>query len=211
MAEFLPILKKTFNVEGGYQSFPQDVGNYTSSGKLVGTNKGIAAITLEAYLGREPSVAEMKALTTEKATAIYRTLFWDRMLGDLILSQSVALIFWEAFVASGNLMRPRKAINKYYGKTVVSEKNLRFGNTEINYTNNADARKLFNIAWQQEVDQRHARVATNPSQAVFLAGWLNRLNSVKFTDNVTRNTVITGLGLMLISFSLYLTYKYKLI
>lgn len=207
MADFSTILKKTFNVEGGYQAYPNDNGNYTSSGKLVGTNHGVAAITLETYLGREPTVAEMKGLTTTMATSIYKKLFWDKMKGDKIISQSVAHIFWEAYVASGNLIRPRKAINKYYKKQVVSESATPFTDEVVNYVNNADAKKLFDIAWQQEVDQRYAVVQKNPSKAMFLDGWINRLNGVTFTDEVIRNTALAGLGFLLIAVSFYLIYK----
>jgi lysozyme family protein len=210
MAEFLPILNHSFKVEGGYTNDPNDVGNWYK-GQLIGTNHGVAAITLASFLGRTPTVDEMKSLTKTSAENIYKKLFWIPMKGDKIMSQSVALIFWESFVASGNLIRARKAINEYYKKKVVSESNLHFDDNVINYTNNANAKKLFDIAKANEIAQRYARVEANPSQAKYLKGWINRLEGVTFTDNIVRNTALAGFGFLLISISFFLIYKSNLI
>lgn len=68
--------------EGGYQSIPEDNGNYTGGkkgkGELVGTNFGISAPVLGEYLKRTPSVTDMKELTSEKATDIMYSNFYKK-------------------------------------------------------------------------------------------------------------------------------------
>jgi hypothetical protein len=138
-------------------------------------------------------------------------MFWAKMKGDQIISQSVALIIWESFVASGNLIRPRKGINQYYGKQVVGEAAASFDTIVVNYINNANAKRLFDIIKANEIAQRYAAVQANPVKAKYLKGWLARLDGVTFTDNIVRNTAMIGFGFLLISLSIYLVYKSKLV
>jgi hypothetical protein len=72
------ILPSVFEKEGGYTNNPKDKGNYTKSGKLVGTNKGISAKTYEAVFGKEPTVEDMKNITQEQASKIYRDEYYKR-------------------------------------------------------------------------------------------------------------------------------------
>jgi len=72
------ILPSVFEKEGGYTNNPKDKGNYTKSGKLVGTNKGISAKTYEAVFGKEPTVEDMKNITQEQAAKIYRDEYYKR-------------------------------------------------------------------------------------------------------------------------------------
>ena len=71
-------MPSVYKWEGGYQKVKSDSGNYTTSGKLVGTKKGISAKTLESYLGREPTADEMKNLDQETISKIYREEFYER-------------------------------------------------------------------------------------------------------------------------------------
>lgn len=66
---------KIMVIEGGYQNIPSDNGNYCSNGNMVGTNMGMAAISVETWWGRCPSAAEMKALTQQDAWNFYSWYF----------------------------------------------------------------------------------------------------------------------------------------
>ena len=66
---FIPILQK---IEGGYQNLAGDDGNYNSLGIRVGTNFGISARFYEDIIGRPPTVADMKAITKDKAKVLYK-------------------------------------------------------------------------------------------------------------------------------------------
>lgn len=70
-----------FGHEGGYTRNPDDPGNWSSGkrgvGRLIGTNHGIAAPTLEAYRRRPVTPSEMQALTKAEAEMILRANYWD--------------------------------------------------------------------------------------------------------------------------------------
>jgi lysozyme family protein len=205
MANFNNIISKTLTFEGGFQKSSSDVANFTSTKKLVGTNRGISAIAYETYLGREPSEADMRAITPEIARAVYKKLFWDKMQGDKIASDSIAWIVFDTYIASGNLIRPRKYINKYYNEPKVLESNKSFNDAVVTLVNNANPKDLFNIIKEGEIQQRKDRAAKNPSQKKFLQGWLNRLNKIVYSEAAQiAITVLAGIFLIAISIILIL-------
>jgi len=85
------ITSKTLSFEGLYQANSKDRANYTRSGKLLGTMRGISTIAYEQYLGREPILSEIKAITVEIAKAVYYKLFWLPMKGDLLKNRWCSL------------------------------------------------------------------------------------------------------------------------
>ena len=66
--ELALLLVKDF--EGGYQKLPSDTGNYTYSGKLVGTNRGISAKAFQDFFGYEPTENDMRNLTQAQALSL---------------------------------------------------------------------------------------------------------------------------------------------
>ena len=187
MADFKKIFAQTLNFEGGYQNYANDSANYNSKKELVGTNHGISAIALEEYwrqtgVNKIPTVADMKAVTKDLSEKVYKKLFWDKIKGDLIKSYSVAWIIFDSYIASGNLKRVKRGINKYYGfeKFPVNAKSLT--TEQIELINNANAKLLFNAIKANEIQARKDIVKNNPSQEKFLKGWLARLDKITFTD-----------------------------
>lgn len=194
MADFNSIASKTFKFEGGYQNYTTDTANYCN-GNLVGTNHGISAIAYKGFYGTCPTVAQMKALTIDQAKMIYKKNYWDVIQGDLINNQSVAHIFFDAHIASGGegIKRIRTYINKYYGTNKVLVNTSALTNAHVALINAADAAKLFTIAKQGEIDNRNYLATKNPSKyGMFLKGWLNRLNEIKFdgTNFIKNNPAI---------------------
>lgn len=95
---FIPTLQR---LEGGYQNFSGDNGNYNSLGQRVGTNFGISARFYEGIIGRPPTVADMKAITKLKAEQLYKKYFWDAVYGDSLKSQSIANLITDHSVNAG--------------------------------------------------------------------------------------------------------------
>jgi lysozyme family protein len=60
--------------EGGFTNDPRDPGG--------ATNLGVTQATLSAFLGRQATIAEVKALTPAKVAPLYRLKFWDHVNGD---------------------------------------------------------------------------------------------------------------------------------
>lgn len=73
-ANFDKCLKFILQFEGGFTNDPKDPGGPT--------NLGITQSTLSAFIGRQATIAEVRALTPAKAGAIYRAKFWDHVNGD---------------------------------------------------------------------------------------------------------------------------------
>jgi lysozyme family protein len=176
MAEFIPIHNFVIKEEGGYQDMPSDTGNYVD-GVLVGTNYGISAPVLKSYLGRTPSKEDMKNLSFDDSVLIYIKNYWNKILGDDIKNESVALIIYDGSVNHG-----RGAM-----KTIVSSclKNLGkdidrdnvFTKAGIETLNKLNQEKLFNCIFEE----RKSRYENGSGS--FLSGHLKRLNNIKFETN----------------------------
>src|ERR1700722_19787561 len=74
--DFAPALAFTLAREGGYVFNPKDPGG--------ATNLGITRQTLSKWLACSASVAEVKALTRDLATAIYHDWYWRPITADAL-------------------------------------------------------------------------------------------------------------------------------
>ncbi len=102
MADFTSIAADTLKVEAGYQALAKDTGNYNSKKELVGTNHGVSAQTYERWLGHPPTEAEMRAITTDTALAIFRKWYWNPIQGDAIANNGIARFIFDFYINSGN-------------------------------------------------------------------------------------------------------------
>jgi lysozyme family protein len=176
MADFAPIFKKTEGWEGGYQNYPEDKANYTSSGDLVGTNRGISAIAYEQYLGREPSEYEMRAITQQIAEVVYRKLFWNKIRGDEIKDQDVADIIFATYI--GNPAKSNKivqaALASLYFDVSVSTP---YSDDVVKAINKANPKKLFYAIKEEKRIFLESLRATYPQ---FINGWMRKLESFEY-------------------------------
>lgn len=177
MANFSPIFQKTEQWEGGYQAYSSDVANYTSSGKLVGTNRGISAIAYQQYLGYEPSISDMKAITREIAENVYRKLFWDKIRGDEIKDQDVADIIFATYI--GNPSASNKIVAKALVNTgsKVGTVSTPYSNTIITAINRSNQRSLF---YAIKEEKRLFLESLRSKYPQFINGWMRKLNSFEY-------------------------------
>lgn len=186
MADFYKVVAPTLKFEGGYQARPDDPGNYCTvwingrptRGALIGTNHGIAAPTLQTFLGRCPSVAEMKALTQADAVRIYKTVFWDRLInGDKIKDQFVAFMAFQAVIgAITNLAVIRRAINKVSPKKVV-ETAVPFNDYTVGVINSVNPERLFTQMWDDYL--AHLKRVDAAVYKGTVPGWYVRMDQIK--------------------------------
>lgn len=105
MANFEIADKLTRTSEGGYSDHREDNGNWTGGkigkGVLIGTRYGISAPVLMAYLGRVPTVFEMKNLSEETVSKIYIRNYWTAIRGNEIVNQEIANKIYDMAVTSG--------------------------------------------------------------------------------------------------------------
>ncbi len=162
-------LRHIFKIEGEYIDHPMDRGGPTKF--------GITLKTFADYSGL-PSlpVSAIQNLTAEHAARIYEFKYWNTMRLDRVRSQKLALILFDQGVNGG----PRTAIkmlqevlNESFGEKLKVDGDL--GNkTDAAVAKVADSvrlcRKLI-----QKAQVRYVNLAiADPSQMVFLKGWLNR-------------------------------------
>lgn len=170
---FIPILQK---IEGGYQNFVADKGNYNSLGQRVGTNFGISARFYEDIIHRPPTVADIKAITKERAEQIYKTNFWDSVQGDNMSNQSIANIITDHAVNSGvgtiGKMVQRILVNDF-GKSLSIDGNV--GQKTITAINSVNQPVLFD-----KIKVARANYY-NGLGGEFLNSWLTRLKKFTYT------------------------------
>ena len=91
-SNFDKCFKFILQFEGGFTNDPKDPGGPT--------NLGITQATLSAFIGRQATIAEVKALTSAKVAPIYRGKFWDHVNGDN-LPRGIDLAVFDFGVHSG--------------------------------------------------------------------------------------------------------------
>ena len=158
---YAPIL---IAAEGGWSNDPDDAGGATMAGVTIATyrayrkNKGLPA----------PSLADLRRITRDEWAEIMKTLYWDKVKGDQIVSQSVANI-WADWAVNSGASAANRRVQKLLGvfqDGIVGAKTLAAANTQ-------PAHLLFaRIKSAREV---YYRTIATGRRYKFLRGWLNRL------------------------------------
>ncbi len=172
MADFSVFFPTLLKHEGGFVDNPNDPGGATNKGITLKTFEGCA----QKYLGIEPTLDNLKALTDAQAEIIYKNLYWDRVWGDQFITQELANIVFDFFVNAGaNATKLlQREVNKM-GSDIAVDGGM--GNNTMNATNEKDQPELYNNYKQGRIQYYKDLVEKNPKLEVFLKGWLNRVNS----------------------------------
>ncbi len=180
MAEFKKAQRIVASNEGGYQADPSDNGNYTS-GKLIGTKYGISAPVLASYLGRVPTVMEMRGLTKSVAEDILKTRYWLANNLDKIKNQSVANLIYDGVVNQGaSTLRVIVSNASAAMKSRIAQ-HLVFTPSGIDKVNKLNQLKLF-----LEVKRGRTQLYKKTKGAdKYLDGWLSRMNKITFSGDLS--------------------------
>ena len=103
--------------EGGFVNNPRDPGGMT--------NLGVTRTNWEAYLNRDVTEAEMKALTPDAVKPFYKNMYWDKIKGDELPS-GVDYAAYDLAVNSGT-GKTAKYLQKIAGVTadgIIGPKSL---------------------------------------------------------------------------------------
>ena len=172
------VLNTILKHEGGFQISSKDKGNYNSAGDLVGTNFGISAPVYEKYIGKSPSVSDMKNITEDEAREIYKKSYITPVTKNLgippesdVFEQVVDMAVNHGYRnavritqrAIGNIKDDGKAgpITKKAILKAIKDNPIGFNNSLVNSRSNF---------YKQIVNK-------NPSQQEFIKGWLDRASS----------------------------------
>jgi hypothetical protein len=141
--------------EGGskYTNIPQDAGGPTKY--------GITWRALALYRGRKVTAADVKALTREEAIEVYRENYWEPMGLDEYVSQACATAVFDCAVNRG----------VGTGKKYVRQICMQLEKANVNECDETEFIRTFEKRMEQGYQ---AIVASNPSQKIFIRGWMNR-------------------------------------
>lgn len=175
MADFEKAIPHVLKWEGGDINHPNDPGGHTNRGITFKIFKKYAHV----LLGVDPTLANLKVLSEDQAKIIYRKVFWDGIKGDSIHSQDLADALLDGHVNMGaNGIKLMQRVLKVSTDGKVGQKTLEAINK---WEYSAEAFTM----WVSYRDAREWYYFTltliKPKMKVFLDGWLNRLNDLKFT------------------------------
>ena len=166
MAKFSEYAPKLLRFEGGFVNHPNDLGGVT--------NLGVTIQTYRDYCGQDKTIKDLQNMSYGTWQNIMKDMYWDRCKADEIESQSVAEIVADWCVNSG--VSGIKKVQEVLG----CKPDGIVGPITLSLINTSDPHSLFDRIWNARKQFYTNIVKRNPSQKVFMNGWMNRLNAFKF-------------------------------
>lgn len=167
----------TLGNEGGYVNHPADPGG--------ATNFGIIQRNLDRWNGAHPELGfpgDVKDLTKEQASAIYRADYWR---WDGLSDAPAAIKLFDIGVNCGLEVAVKllqKAINTLAVPPIAVDG--RAGPATIGAANAQPPQALMQALCQTQKDYYLSIVDRNPTQSVFLKGWLRRAERIPEAPHV---------------------------
>lgn len=166
MADFKIYAPKLLQLEGGYVNHPDDQGG--------ATNKGVTLRTYKQYCGEGKTIADLRNMSYGTWQNIMKDLYWDKCLADEIESQPLAEIIVDWCVNSG--MVGLRRVQEIIG----AKPDGIAGPITLSLINSSDPKMLFDRIKAARNQFYINIVKKNPSQKVFMNGWMNRLAHFAF-------------------------------
>ncbi len=175
--EFERALSFVFGSEGGYSDHPADRGGKT----MMGITESTLARARKAGI---ISCADIRRLTRAEAAKIYEKFYWEPSCADEIPWPLCALHFDAAVNhgLGGAAKLLQRTLSKVRGVPLAIDGSIGPKTKRVLYAAimdmevNAQYRRTLCTTYLDFREQLfRAIVANNPSQKVFLRGWLNRL------------------------------------
>ena len=157
---FEKCLAEVLKHEGGYADHPADPGG--------ATNRGVTKRVWEEWVGHEVTKDDIKALTVEDVTPLYRKRFWDACKCDN-LHAGVDYVVFDVAVNSGT-GRAAKFLQEAVGATPDGS----IGPRTIAAAETFGANLIIN----KMCDRRESFYRSLPTFPTFGKGWLRRSEEV---------------------------------
>lgn len=168
---FDKIIQRLLDAEGGFVDHPDDKGGPT--------NFGITQSTLESYRGKPVTADDVRVLKVEDAKAIYKAKYWTPMGLDSVHHEHVRLVLFDQGVNRGTktaVIQMQSTLNRLGAKLTLDGVLGPVTAGKINSGRHLDiCREYLQASEHAYVDI----VKRNPSQIVFLSGWLNRVHKLQ--------------------------------
>ena len=174
MASFDAFFPTLLKHEGGFVNDPADPGGATNKGITMKTFQGCA----KRFLGIDPTLANLKALTDEQAGKIYKPLYWDKVRGDDIALQELANIIFDFQVPAGdNAAKLLQRVLNDMGAKPPLMVDGDIGPGTMTTLKGMDQKTVYGRYKKGCIDYYRDLVVKRPALGKFLNGWLNRVNS----------------------------------
>jgi lysozyme family protein len=154
-------LKHILKYEGGYVHHKDDPGGMT--------NLGVTKRVWEEWTGKPATEADMRALTPEMVSPLYKKRYWDAVRGD-DLPSGVDLCVFDCAVNAG----PSRA-SKFLQQAVGVLADGQIGPMTVAATTAKPADEVI----EAFCNLREAHFKSLSTFATFGKGWMNRLGSVE--------------------------------
>jgi lysozyme family protein len=160
--------------EGGYVNDPNDSGGETNKGITIGTFESFA----KEDLGIEPTSENLKKITDEQATIIYRKRYWEPKGFCRIVDDMVSLMIYDWTITSGGAAKEvqKLLVNEFDQKISIDGGIGKQTITAINAIENQDKllKRIGEIRKEYYInlaikDGKHTK------NYKFLDGWINRV------------------------------------
>ena len=159
--------------EGGFVNHPADRGGPT--------NFGVTQATLASWRGREATIDDVRSLSIDEARDIYRTIYYVGPKIDKLASLIQPLVFDMSINhGPGTAIKLLQRILNERGITCevdggIGDETIRCALTATDQFGT----ELINFLVDKRIQFYHQIVEKNPSQSVFLKGWLKRANEFR--------------------------------
>jgi len=166
MANFNISIELVLKHEGGYSDHPMDRGG--------ATNWGITHQDLIHVRGLGVTKEDVKNMTLDEAKYCYRKLYWEPLKCDFIAVQKIADVVFDQGVLCGRAGSTKRAqiVLKRMGKNITVD--AKMGNATLSALNTVDPDKFCLEFICDTQDYFAGIVERNPTQSVFIRGWINR-------------------------------------
>jgi lysozyme family protein len=188
---FLDAIEVILKNEGGFVNHPADRGG--------ATNWGITKKVYEQYKGRPVTIEEIKNMPRWEAIEIYKKNYWDAIAGDKIKYYATALTLFDQAVNRGVSTVIRQA-----QQVLGLIPDGKIGTQTLAALNAMPDTKFVPLFLAAAENSYKTIVQRNPSQSVFLKGWLKRVEHLRnqtakfFGELNTAQKVGLGVGLIAI-------------
>ncbi len=180
MADFRIAYIKLIECEGGYANNKADRGGETYKGisrrwfPILGFWSEIDKVkALDVGVAKINELLEDNLVVQEGVREFYKLEFWDKIKGDLINQQLVADNIFDYSVNSG-----LKTAVIATQKVIKVKADGIFGSGTLKALNEFDSNKFIKEIKKSRKKLYEEIVSNDNSQAVFLNGWLHRLERV---------------------------------
>lgn len=162
---FVECLNRVLKHEGGFVNDPLDSGGIT--------NLGVTKRVWEEFVGHPVSESDMRNLTVDKVSKLYKQKYWDRVSADK-LPKGVDYVVFDFAVNAGT-----GRATKMLQSTVGSTPDGIIGNQTMARINSFDVKDLIEKYSNARTKFYQDIVVARPNQSRFINGWLRRTNEAK--------------------------------